>query len=564
MYDVEAAARDVRCWPAFISAGVDGAAAFAFVCAAAHQFPDLVAGVGAPVLDPLLERPGFVDSWRRADDATLRRQLGFRLALLHLIEASEVDPTTANAVAADLVEWSSLLAHRLGAADLFAAPAQIYGEAWRKVLSARIRAATQAVDVAVVAHALPAPPEEHAALALASTDPIAIYAGIDDDARWDALAHHADCMTGDAWRVARGRLAAFVLLSRSGRVAPPTLVQPAALVFSSGFPEDPSELVLEALAQLPEDARVELLISAPFRWKYAACSNHAQVIAAAVAAIDTVCEPGPDKTWAIRAFDAWGAAGRAALGRSASSIALEIATALTAYSQRRPRTRELIGLSASLQRAIAAAMDSLDADPAAWPPRRVQFPVLDFGEHADSVSWMVDGSWATVEAFAKIDNLPMLTAEIRRVSRAALSPRPVTTRGVDPRTTRMLIALARMVLPVWDSIHPGDDRPHRVVEDATRILGGAKPEHLEARVELHTYAYADDANRAAACVALTAVWAHSAALDDGDNDVQDTPPDLAVQAFTALDTNGATYTERARTFWERFFLDVIPSTAAPM
>ncbi|MBL8606865.1 MAG: hypothetical protein JNL38_06075, partial [Myxococcales bacterium] len=53
------------------------------------------------------------------------------------------------------------------------------------------------------------------------------------------------------------------------------------------------------------------------------------------------------------------------------------------------------------------------------------------------------------------------------------------------------------------------------------------------------------------------------ALDDGENDEQDTPGDLAVWSFTSIPAHGETRIERARVFWERFFLEVVPASAAP-
>jgi hypothetical protein len=342
------------------------------------------------------------------------------------------------------------------------------------------------------------------------------------------------------------------------------LVRRAALGFTSDFPEEPSELVTEALARLPAEARVTLLAASPLRWPYAPCSSDARLVRAGVAALDEASRSPLGRVWAIRAFHAWGPEGRAALDGVAGDFARDVRDTLDAYAGHRPRSRSLAGIGDRLRVAIHAAMDILDADPAAWPPRRVQIPVLDFGESPQGApSWHVHGSWATVETYAKHGSFPvsLLVHEIRRLSRSAPSPGPRPTAHHDARTARLLVALARSVLPAWRALRPGDERVELVVDDAERVIGGDEPRRLEARRELHAFGYEDGVDPAVASAALTAVWAHSAALDDGENDVQDTPPDLAVTAFAACAENGPTRAARERAFWERFFLEIVPRVA---
>jgi hypothetical protein len=73
---------DPRTWPEVVPTLQSGAAALAFLAEARAAYPSLLAGAGAPVLDPLLELPGFVEAWRGAADRDLARDLGCRLAVL--------------------------------------------------------------------------------------------------------------------------------------------------------------------------------------------------------------------------------------------------------------------------------------------------------------------------------------------------------------------------------------------------------------------------------------------------------------------------------------------------
>jgi hypothetical protein len=104
--EIESIARDPGRWPAFVLSVTEGAAAIVFLSGASRAFPGLLEGTGAPVLDCLLEVPGFVDAWRGCDDADLRRALGFRLAFLGRIDAIEVDPATASELAEQFVRES--------------------------------------------------------------------------------------------------------------------------------------------------------------------------------------------------------------------------------------------------------------------------------------------------------------------------------------------------------------------------------------------------------------------------------------------------------------------------
>jgi hypothetical protein len=237
-------------------------------------------------------------------------------------------------------------------------------------------------------------------------------------------------------------------------------------------------------------------------------------------------------------------------------VARDVEAALDAYARHRPVERRLDTVPPTLRDAIHRALDALDADPAACPSRRVQLALFASSEEpVPSPPWC---SWATVEAFAAFAEPNVLVAQLRMVPGDALRlvrPRPATD---DDRLARMLIVLAHMVLPSWEATYPDDDRPRRVIEDAERVLAGGPPSCTELRATLHTEAYEDERlDKGAWIAARVAVWAHSAAVDDGANDEQDTPPDLACAAFKTIAAHGATGAERARVFWERFFLDVV-------
>lgn len=559
---------DPRTWPEVVPTLQSGAAALAFLAEARAAYPSLLAGAGAPVLDPLLELPGFVEAWRGAADRDLARDLGFRLAVLGRIADAEVDPATVATVARDLVSapWMD--------AELDAA-ARVYGEAWRPALAAALLDAPPPIRAALVRRALPAATEALVSLALRSDDALGLLDALDDDG-WAALERRATTLaagTDDPW-VARGALAVFLCLARSGRAAPPPLVAPWALRFTSDFPEEPSPLTLEALGRLPEDARATLLAGAtPFAWMFASTSSDRRVVDAAVRALEGAVGE-LDVAWAIRTFERWGAPARPALASSRAEVARRIEEALDAYAARARAPRRAGDVAPPLARAIEAALDALDADPAAWPPRRLQFPVLAFGEAEEpspDEGPRGCGSWASVETFASFAPPEMVAGEIRRLARgqlgrvahAAHDPPPAR----DPRTARVLLALARMVLPAWEAVFPSDPRVRAVIDDAAAILGGGAAARTDERRELHEEAYDEGdpspARDVAYAAARVAIWAHACALDDGENDEQDTPGDLAVWSFTSIPAHGETRIERARVFWERFFLEVVPASAAP-
>jgi hypothetical protein len=568
--EIESVARDPRCWPAFVLSVTEGATALLFLSAAARALPGLLDGAGAPAFDSLLELPGFVDAWRACDEADLRRALGFRLALLGRIDGLDVDPTTASEVAEQFVRESwSTTTQMLGAA------AHIYGDRFREVLAAAVRAHAPPIAGRVVRFALGDDPEERVELALRSGgETLTVLDALDDVATWEALARRARILaqgTADPW-VAYASLAVFLRLARSGRDAPPGLVAPWALRFSNDYPEERSPLVVEALERLPDEPRAQLLAaSEPFAWQYAALSRDARVLKAATFALDSTSK-SLSTAWAIRAFHAWGAEGRRALAASPSALAREVEEALDAFATRRPVERRIQVESAALRRAIAQALDALDSDPAAWPCRRLQFPLLAFGDSpAEEPATVMTCSWDAVERFASF-GLPsaILVSKIREVTRGGLVE--ATSRSSDPdpagdrRLARLLVALGRMVLPAWDAVHPQDDRPHRVLDDAENVLSGGSARRTDDRRALHHEASddtktADRAHRDAYGAARVAVWAHTESLGDGENDEQDTPPDLAVWSFASIPTHGPTRSARQRAFWERFLLEVIPSVA---
>jgi hypothetical protein len=567
---MESVARDPRRWPAFIRSATEGATAIFFLSAASRAFPGLLDGAGAPVLDGLLELPGFVDAWRACEEAGLRRALGFRLALLGRVDAIDVDPTTASEMAEQFVRepWCTM--------QMLDAAARIYGDRFREVLVAAVRAHEPPIAGRVVRFALGDDPEERVDLALRSGgDTLTVLDSLDDAATWEALTRRAGTLakgTDDPW-VAHAALAVFLRLARSGRAAPPGLVAPWALRFTTEYPEERSPLVVEALERLPEEPRAQLLAgSQPFAWQYAALSRDPRVLKAATLALDPTSESFR-RDWAIRAFHAWGVEGRRALASSASAHAREIEEALDAFAVHRPVERRIKVESAPLRRAIAQALDALDSDPAAGLSRRLQYPILAFGDWQEpEPATMTEWSWEAVGKLASF-GLPcaILVSKIREVRRAALFEAGAgSSNGADPdrddRQARLLVALGRMVLPAWEAVYPRDDRPHRVIDDAEDVLSGGSAKRTDDRRALHREAgpakAADRAQWDAYGAARVAVWAHTESLGDGENDEQDTPPDLAVWSFAAIPTHGPTRMARERVFWERFLLEVIPSVAA--
>jgi hypothetical protein len=241
--------------------------------------------------------------------------------------------------------------------------------------------------------------------------------------------------------------------------------------------------------------------------------------------------------------------------------------ALDAFAAHRPALRDIKGVSPALREAIVAALDALDADPAAWPPLRVQFPVLSWGEKpedGDEPVWH-RGSWTAVESLASRGAPPvLLIAELRALRRGELGspPAPRAVPTPDRRAARMLLLLARRTLPAWKLVFPRDARPLRVIEDAENVLAGGKARRTKTRRALHREAYPEEEPppevQSAYIAARVAVWAHSEAVGDGENDEQDTPPDLAVAAAVAIPAFGRTEIERERAFWEDFFLEVVP------
>jgi hypothetical protein len=569
--EIESVARDPRRWPAFVLSVTDGATAIRFLSAASRAFPGLLEGTGVAVLDGLLEIPGFVAAWRACEEVALRRALGFRLALLGRIDAADVDPTTASEVAAQLVREDGC-----PATQTLDAAARIYGSGFREVLAAAVRAREPPVAGRVVRSALgDDDPEERVELALRSGgDTLTVLDSLDDAATWEALTRRAGTLakgTDDPW-VAHASLAVFLRLARSGRHAPPGLVAPWALRFTKEYPEEQSPLVVEALERLPAEPRAVLLAaSEPFAWKYAALTRDPRVLKAATLALDPRSET-LEIGWAIRAFHAWGVEGRRALASSTSALAREIEEALDAFAEHRPVERHIKVESAALRRAIAQALDALDSDPAVWPCRRLQYPVLAFGDWRDEDATRTEWSWEAVGHFASLGfPAAILATKIRELRREALvEARSRSSEGADEardlRQARLLIALARMVLPAWQAVYPQDDRPHRVVDDAENVLRGGSARRTDDRRALHREAgptkTADRAQWDAYGAARVAVWAHTESLGDGENDEQDTPPVLAVWSFAAIPAHGPTRIARERVFWERFLLEVIPSVAA--
>jgi hypothetical protein len=569
--------RDPRTWRAqllALRAGGDGRAAFAWVARLRDAFPLLLTGAGAPVLDPLLPLPGFREAWRASND-TRDEALGFRLALLGVIDDGEVAPSTVEAVAADVTQMPRGPS-RSAALD---AAARVYGARWKGALRQAIVNAPRPVDGGVVRLAAGDDPDEIVSLALRSSDACSLLErlGAFGDAGWAALERRATELAtrslDEPW-LAWSALAVFLRLARSGRPAPTPLVSARALGFASDFPEEASPLVREALALLPEDARGRLVAeSAPFAWRYAAASADARVLAAAVRALDSPMGE-PEVAWAIRTFAAWGELGRreltpvASSSRAGSAMASRILEALDAFAARTRTERRLEGVRPSLRRAIEDALDALDADPAAWPPRRVQLPVLAFGEPLDLSSGEPSlASWGMVAAFAAFAAPEVIAAQVRMLPADEPSaPDIAPTERSRTQPAALLLALGRMVLPAWDAIYPEDHRPIDLLTDAENVLGGAPAVLTEARRALHEEAYSEERpNRRVAAAwgaARVIVWAHSAALDDGENDEQDTPPDLAVWPFKEIEGGGASPVVRARTFWERFLLEVVPAVAA--
>jgi hypothetical protein len=568
--EIESVARDPRRWPAFVLSVTEGATAILFLSAASRAFPGLVDGAGVPVLDELLELPGFVDAWRACEDVSLRRALGFRLALLGRIDAADVDPTTASEVAEQCVREAGC-----PTTQTLDAAARIYGDRFREVLAAAVRAHEPPVAGRVVRSALGDDPEERVELALRSGgDTLTVLDSLDDEATWEALTRRAGMLakgTDDPW-VAHASLAVFLRLARSGRDAPPGLVAPWALRFTKEYPEERSPLVVEALERLPAEPRAQLLAgSEPFAWQYAALSRHPRVLQAAALALDSTSETF-QAPWAIRTFQAWGVEGRRALASSSSAHARAIEEALDAFAAHRPVERRIEVESAALRRAIAQVLDALDGDPAVGPCRRLQYPVLAFGDWQDEDATMTEWSWEAVGHFASI-GFPgaILASKIREVRRGALvEARSRSSEGADEaedlRQARLLVALARMVLPAWEAVYPQDDRPHRVIDDAENVLSGGSARRTDDRKALHREAgrakTTDRAQWDAYGAARVAVWAHSESLGDRKNDEQSTPPDLAVWSFAAIPAHGPTRIARERVFWERFLLEVIPSVAA--
>jgi hypothetical protein len=172
-----------------------------------------------------------------------------------------------------------------------------------------------------------------------------------------------------------------------------------------------------------------------------------------------------------------------------------------------------------------------------------------------------------VAAFAAFAAPEVIAAQVRMLPADEPSaPDIAPTERSRTQLAALLLALGRMVLPAWDAIYPEDPRPIDLLTDAQNVLGGAPAVLTEARRALHEEAYSEERpNRRVAAAwgaARVIVWAHSAALDDGENDEQDTPPDLAVWPFKEIEGAGASPVVRAHTFWERFLLEVVPAVAA--
>ena len=566
---------DPRRWPALLASAstVGGAQAFELVSEAERAFPGLVAGLGCPVLDPLLERPGFADEWRRCGDRSLRDALAFRIALLGGIPTAEIDPATADEVARDLVARSSWIGPGAELVATFESAARVYPDGvFREALVAALRACpSDHLSTELVRCAMPLEADLHVELGLRAIDPFEIFGAIDDArlraalVRWAdaALAEPAPCASFD---IARRRLDAFVLLARAGSAtaAHAALVDRRVLSFTSDFPEEPSPVVLDALAAMPADARSALIAgTSPLPWKYAASADDPRVIEAAVGALEAARD-GMELDWAIRSFHAWGARGRAALDAAASPNAARIREALDVYASRRPvdAAQPLEGLPRELSDAIRAALDDLDADPAGWPPRRAQFRVLAALHGPDDAAGVgvASGSWRTVETYLSLGSTPSVVAELRRIPRhARRAPAPP---GRDERFVRLLLELARLVLPVWEQSYPEDRRVLGVIEDAESVLAGAPATAVDVREALREEAYAEGADWVAYGAARVAVCAHSEALDDGTDDEQDTPGDLAEWPFMSRMTGaGPSPSARRREFWRRFFLELVPRAA---
>jgi hypothetical protein len=437
-FDPVAAARDPLAWPAALARIESADDAFAFVRAAEEAFPGLVEGTGAPLLDPLLCTPGFVELSKQHE---LHRHLGFRLAWLGLVDAAEVNRDTAPRVMADLL---ALGARELGShrgKTLLNVAERAYAGSFRPALAAAILDAS-AAPAWLLREVLGEPWErsaaEVAALALASDDVAAVVQRYEDPDLVAALLEGVEGL--DAHR----RLQVFLVAAGRGLHASPELLR-GAFLLRDEYPENRSARLARALAQLGDDERAKLLLAEPrLPWMYIACSADPAVIDAAVKALEDVSNV--DHPWMLRAFHDWKDAGLRALASSPGAKAREVETILADLDRhratRRPRP-DLADLRSTLRVAIEAALDSLDADPAAAPSRSLLDPVLAFGrghhETAAESPFLQGWSSAWVEAFPRASLVSLLRRFTTTATATAAEDVP------EPFHARLTQALETMV-----------------------------------------------------------------------------------------------------------------------
>ena len=470
-FDPVAAARDPLAWPAALALIDSAEGAFAFVQAAEAEFPGLVAGIGAPVLDPLLRTAGFVALWRQAaaserdSDRELHRHLGFRLTWLGLLDGLDVDQQTAERVATDLVQLGAgELASARGKALLNAAE-RAYGRRWQPAIAAAIRDASN-VPASLVRRVLGEPGErdagDRAALALASDDVAVVLQGHDDPEVIAPLVERATAAS------AHVRLEVFLLAARRGVQASLELLR-GSVILCDEYPENRSARVVRGLALLAEDERTKLLLAEPrLPWMYVDGSADARVIAAAVATLEAAT--ALEEPWVIRAFHTWGQAGRFALEGSTSAKARMVEDVLVDFAARRSSARrphDLADLRTSLRGAIESALDALDRDPAAAPSRSLIHPVLAFGraENAANPGGFIEGwSSSSVEAYSRLPGSSLVALLRRFTTTVVTEPSPEAS---DPRWARLLRTLeqtAKASLPTDSQ----DDPPTTALAILTR------------------------------------------------------------------------------------------------